>query len=412
MRGDPATARFAAGPDRSGAAAVLWSPRDAPALAVVCGVFGLLAWAFDLWIFRIAPLQDWMVFYTAGRAYFDGNLPLIFDGNALTAAINQRFAGWLGLPLGLHPWVYPPPFLLLVLPFAALPPLASAASFTLLGLAAAAVVIWRCVERRAARWPAIATLLLCPAVPFNVLTGQNAFYTAALLVGAFLTTARRPILCGVLVGVLSLKPQLALMAWVALAASRQWRTLGSAVATGGVLVLASVAVLGVDIWRAWGDLVIGGGHYQSWINVGRLNGISVYACVSWLGAPAAVASAAQAAVTVGAAGVTYWVYRQTAATPLRLAVLLAATILAAPHASNSDAVLLGLAASFFVTAIPWGKLRAYQLTIAAAVWISPLFNPPVLFRIGCITPLLVAMLLAAILIELRRQTAPMPAQRP
>lgn len=412
MRSDPATARFAAPFDRSGAAGAPLSPREAVALAV-CGVFGLVAWAFDLWLFRVAPLQDWMVFYTAGRAYFDGNLPLIFDGNALTAAINQRFAGWLGSPLGLHPWVYPPPFLLLVLPFAPLPPLASAASFVLLGFAAAVAVVWRCVDRRAARWPAIATLLLCPAVPFNVLTGQNAFYTAALLVGGFVATARRPISCGAAVGVLSLKPQLSLMAWVALATAQQWRALGAAVATGGVLVLASVAVIGVEIWRAWGDLVTGGsGLYESWVNVGRLNGISVYASASWLGAPTAIANVAQAAAMVTAAGVTYCVYRQSAATEMRLATLLATTILAAPHASNSDAVLLGLAASFFVTAIPRSRLRTYQLTLAAAVWISPLFNPPVLFRIGCVTPLLVAMLLAAIVVEVRRQKTTMTAPRP
>ena len=55
------------------------SNRGFAVTALVCGVFGLLGWAFDLWFFRGAPVQDWMVFYTAARAYFDGNLPLIFD---------------------------------------------------------------------------------------------------------------------------------------------------------------------------------------------------------------------------------------------------------------------------------------------------------------------------------------------
>ena len=111
--------------------------------ALVCGVFGVVGWAFGLWFFRGAPVQDWMVFHTAARLYFDGGLPLIFDGEALTAAINQRFVDWLTLPLGPHPWVYPPPFLLLVLPFGALPPLASAASFVLAGFAVAVFAAWR-----------------------------------------------------------------------------------------------------------------------------------------------------------------------------------------------------------------------------------------------------------------------------
>jgi alpha-1,2-mannosyltransferase len=372
---------------------------------LICGVFGLLAWAFDLWFFRVAPLQDWMVFYEAARAFFDGNLSLIFDGNALTAAINQRFASWLVSPLGPHPWVYPPPMLLLILPFGLLAPAASVAVFLLAGFAAASLIVWRKLDA-AARWPALATLALCPAVPFNVMTGQNAFYTVALLVGGFAVVAEQPILCGVLVGCLSLKPQLALVSWVALLAMRQWRALAAAMVTGLLLALVSLLVLGVDIWVVWSKLVLGGdGGYESWIKVGRLNGISVYACATWLGAPAAVASVAQAVATLGAGAMTYWVYRRATAPSLRLAVLLAATILAAPHASNSDAILLGLAAMFFVTAIPRGSLHPYQLTIAAAVWISPLFNPPVLFRIGCATPLLVAMLLAAVAIELRRRRA-------
>jgi alpha-1,2-mannosyltransferase len=378
-------------------------------VALVCGVFGLAGWAFDLWFFRGAPGQDWMVFYTAAQSYFDGNLPLIFNGETLTAAINQRFADWLILPLGPHPWVYPPPFLLLLLPFGALPPLASAASFILAGFAAAVFAVWRYVDFGIRRWPMIGTLVLCPAVPFDVLTGQNAFYTAALLVCSFGVLARRPIVSGMLLGLLSVKPQLCLMAAVALLAARQWRALGAAAASACLLALASVAVLGLDIWRAWFDLVAGGSKsYQAWIHVGRLNGISVYACASWLGAPSALANAAQAVAMLTAAGIVYWIYRQRAPEAIRLAVLLAATILAAPHASNSDAVLLGLAASIFVAAIA-PESRPYQLAIAAAVWISPLFNPPVLFRIGCATPLLVAALLAVIAITIRGQHAPTPA---
>src|SRR5712691_12783779 len=121
------------------------SPRQALVLAAICGTSGILAWALWLWVFASEPAQDWMVFYTAARAYFDGNLPLIFDGEALTAALNQRFAAWLALPLNLHPWVYPPTFLLLFLPFGLLPPHASLAVFLMSGfialLAASAIYV-------------------------------------------------------------------------------------------------------------------------------------------------------------------------------------------------------------------------------------------------------------------------------
>ena len=238
------------------------------------------------------------------------------------------------------------------------------------------------------------------------MTGQNAFYTAALLVGGFGLSVSYPVFGGALIGLMSVKPQLCLIAAVALIAARQWRALGAAAASAGLLAALSVPVLGFGIWAAWLDLVFGGNElYRAWLNVGRLNGISVYACLSWLGAPGALASFGQAAATVAAAAVAYWVYRQPASAGMRLAALLAATILAAPHASNSDALLLGLAAIFFVTEIEPGELRPYHLAIAAAVWISPLFNPPALFRVGCVTPALVAMLLAAIVVAIRGRGA-------
>jgi hypothetical protein len=382
-------------------------PRRFVVTALICGVFGTAGWAFDLWFFRGTPAQDWMVFYTAAQAYFAGNLPLVFDGEALTAAINQRFDLWLASPLALHPWVYPPPFLMLFLPFGALPPIASVVLFLSAGWAASLALVWRYAGSTARRWPIIGALLLCPAVPFNVLTGQNAFYTSALLVGGFGVIPRYPVLGGALVGMLSVKPQFCLMAGVALIAARQWRAIGGAAATACLLALVSVLVFGLDFWRAWLGLVFGGNElYQNWINAGRLNGISVYACVSWLGAPGSVASLAQAAAILVAGGVIYWVFRQPAPATTRLAALLAATVLAAPHVSNSDAVLLGLAASLFVTFAAATDLRPLQLTIAAAVWISPLFNPPVLFRVGCITPLLVVMLLAVIVLKIRERMAP------
>src|SRR5216684_3288151 len=177
-------------------AAQMLSPRQIMALAAICGTFGVLAWTLWLWVFLREPAQDWMVFYTAARAYLDGNLPLVFDGEALTTALNKRFAGWLELPLHLHPWVYPPTFLLLFLPFGMLPPEASLAAFLVSGFIVLLAVAWVYVGRGRPRWIIAFSLVLCPAVPFNVMTGQNAFFTGALLVGGFALLSRHPVLAG------------------------------------------------------------------------------------------------------------------------------------------------------------------------------------------------------------------------
>src|SRR5712692_646419 len=248
---------------RTGALILL--PRQMLALAATCGTCGILGWALWLWVFRGEPTQDWMVFYTAARTYFDGNLPLIFDGEALTAALNQRFASWLALPLNLHPWVYPPTFLLLFLPFGSLPPLASLVAFLAIGFLALLAAVRLYVGRGQPRWIVLFSLVLCPAVPFNVMTGQNAFFIGALLVGGFGMLARYPVGAGILLGVLTFKPQLWLMVPVALVAARQWRALASAAATALLLALLTLPVFGFDIWRAWLVLATGANDaYSAW----------------------------------------------------------------------------------------------------------------------------------------------------
>lgn len=415
---------------RNRSAALPLSHRRMLALATVCGAVGIAAWAFYLWAFRGDPGQDWMVFYTAARAWFDGNLPLIFDGNTLTAALNQRFASWLAFTLNLHPWVYPPTFLVLFLPFGLLPPAVSLVVFLLSGFLAVLAAASLYAGRGTPRWIVTFSLVLCPAVPFNVLTGQNAFFTSALLVGGFGLLGRCPMIAGMLFGVLTFKPQLWLMVPVALVAARQWRVLGSAAATALVLALLTLPVFGLEIWRAWIESVTGMDQaYSGWLINGRLNGVSVFACVTWLGAPRGMsiadlapylkdhhwlevlASLAQGVAVAVAAAIVYRAFRRPAAGALQLAVLLAATMLAAPHASASDAVLLALATSLFVAAPRREALGTAQVMLAAAVWISPLFNPPSVFHpLGCVTPLLVLMLLATLIAEIGAQdAAPTPA---
>jgi glycosyl transferase family 87 len=391
------------------------SPRASWIAGALCGLSGLAAWVFYVAAFRNDPGQDWMVFYTAARAWFDGNLPLLFDGERLTAALNQRFAGWMAHDLNLHPWVYPPHFLLLFLPFGMLPPVVSLVGFQLVGLIAVAAAALAYVRQDIGRWLVGFSLVLCPAVPFNVMTGQNAFFTSALLIGGFGLLARFPLLGGALLGIVTYKPQMWLMVPVALVAARQWRALMSAGAVAVALALLSLAVFGGDIWRAWIDLVGGGSEqYRAWLAEGRLNGLSVFACVRLTGAPEVVASLVQAAAVVFAAGCVYRMFRQRPADPMALAGLLAATLLAAPHSSASDAVLLGLAASLFLVAMQARGIETRHVVVAAVIWLCPLFNPPSVFSAGLLTPLLVGAFLWRILAELASEAEaaamPSPAQ--
>src|ERR1700753_2816348 len=63
--------------------------------------------------------SDWAVYHGAVQSYFDGDFATIFDGDRFTAFLNERYGWWFSAPLPFRPWVYPPSYLLLLIPFGA-----------------------------------------------------------------------------------------------------------------------------------------------------------------------------------------------------------------------------------------------------------------------------------------------------
>jgi alpha-1,2-mannosyltransferase len=366
------------------------------AVGLVCGLYGLGAIAIYAIYFGKQPWQDWMVYYTAARAYLDGNLPLIFDGERFTAQINADFAAWLPRPLSFHPWLYPPTYLLLLVPFGRLTFATACLVFLVASFACLLAAIWFAAGSGYRRWLHLGSLAFAPAVAFNIGSGQNAFLTSALLVGGFGLLPGRPRVAGVLLGLLTYKPQLWLLAPVALVASRQWRALAATILTAGCMVLASVAAFGIEPWRVWIEWFIDAPPeiYQTWLQAGRLHGQSIYTDLVLIGVPHPAASAGQMLATLLAAGVAWWCYSRPMPPDLRLAALLAATVLAAPHVTNYDTVLLVVAATLvFAYGLDHGFGRAGVL-VPVLVWMIQLFNPPNVYRIGLLTPLLTVLLVA------------------
>lgn len=391
------------GPERARSVELSGSTRRTlTAIAVLCACLGVLGWAFYGLALVQEPFQDWMVFHTSARAYYEGNLSLIYDGERLTAQLNERFADWLSWPLPLHPWLYPPHFLLLLLPFAAFPFSVAMALFLLLTFACLVPATWCYAHDRLGRSLHLTSLLLCPATAITVMLGQNAFLTSALLVGGFGLSRRHPLMGGFVLGVATYKPQFWLMVPIALIAARQWRVLVAAVASALLLALASAAVFGIEPWHAWLQLMIAPSDlFQSWVVAGRLNGQSVYACAVWLGASVTVANCAQTGFAILAAAAVYWSFRYPISRDLQLAILLAATVLAAPHVIGYDAVMLAIAATLLLCRALEDDFRPGEAVLLVVIWLSPLINPPSLFRVGVVTPLLIALFIATVVSRAR-----------
>ncbi len=335
---------------------------------------------------------DWFIFYTAARAFFAGQIAHIYDQAWLMPRINSLFSNWLSSPLPYPAFHYPPSWLLLILPFCAMPPVASLIVMLITTFAGVVAAMWKMFGSDGKFLFFAISILLCPAASNNVLAGQNGFLTCALLVGGFALLAERPIFAGILLGLLSFKPQMAFLAPIALIAAREWRALAAAVTSGVVLVLLGALVLGIDTWLNWINVILHPSHsnaIQNGLEWGRLWDESVFTCATLLGASKSVANALQTGTIVVASVMVYWSFRRAHLARYRVAIVLAITVVASPHVSPYDMLPLALAASI----LAWHRLeegsRPLHLLIPAFAWLIPLLNPPRVVSIGLVTPVLI-----------------------
>lgn len=339
---------------------------------------------------------DWMVFYGAIRSVLDGNAALIFDGDRFTDFLNTSFAPLLSSPLEFRPWAYPPSFLVMLLPFAGLGFLGSYAAFQ---MATGALLARTLLASTAVPSPILlVAVLACPASAINAINGQAVFLVAALIVGGFCLIDRRPWLGGLILGLLTFKPQFCILVPVALVAAGQWRAVLASGASALALVIASGMMFGWELWLRWFPLIIENfvSPGEKWIIYGRMWGHSVYACSVLLGVPAQLASWLQLLAMLVSAIAVVIAFRSRLGMREKTAVFLAATVLAAPHSGPYDGTLLVMAAAFWLMSLP-SPPPLWCWTVAFMVWLLPMLSPPVLVAAGRMAPLVPLLLIALLL---------------
>src|SRR5215472_883500 len=271
-------------------------------IVACCGI--LLAAETAVFLFLIAgthglivPLSrpvstDFVSFYAAGALADAGTPALAYDQAAHYAL--EEAASAAGVEY--RYFYYPPVFLLLCAALARLPYLAAFLVFE-----AATLLFYLIVARRVLHEGGASVfvpLLAFPAVFWTLGLGQNAFLTAALFGAATLSIDRRPILAGLLFGVLCYKPHLGLLLPIALLAGHHWRALGAAFASAAALCAFSLVLFGWETWHAFLAAAVGShATYESGaITFGGL--VSPFGAVLLLGGSRAAAYAVQTGATV------------------------------------------------------------------------------------------------------------------
>jgi hypothetical protein len=342
------------------------------------------------------PGTDWMVFTTAARSFWQGQLGVLSDGERFTALLNRSFAAELTQPLSYRPWIAPPHFLMLLLPFGLL---GFATSYVLFQLASAGALLASLrvgASDPKSAWAIGLLAILCPAAALNAVDGQTGFLVAALLIGGFRLVEKRPVAAGILFGLLTVKPQYFVLVPIALIAARQWRALLATLVCALVLTGASALLFGIEPWLQWIGKVMEGD--PQWIEHGRLWGNSLYASAILLGTPTGFASVLQAAGLLAGAAAVYAGFRRIRESELRYALLLAASFLVAPHSGPYEAMLPVVAGLLWLKHAK-APVELWRWLIVLAVWLVPLLSPPAVSPPGRFAPLLLAVLVALILTE-------------
>ena len=331
---------------------------------------------------------DWIIGQEAARAVLAHQGAHIYDQSWITHMVNRDYAAWLSRPLPYPIFPYPPVSLLIVTPFALLPMPLSSLAFQLLTFIALAVALRKLSDDRGTWSFLLIGVLASASAAINMAAGQNGYLVGALLVGGFALLDAAPVAAGIVLGLLLFKPQFLPLAVVALVAMKSFRALAAMAATMVAAVFLSLLLFGADLWWAWANSFLHPGlgtgiNGNVW---GHMWDSTVSTCLSLLGAPPWAAMAGQAAAILISLVLVWRTFRSPARLTTKLGVLLCATLLASPHLSSYDMILLTVAALIAVAELrPDAGPLAFFLPLAA--YATPIYDPPRYNALGLVTPL-------------------------
>lgn len=310
---------------------------------------------------------DFYGIWTAGRMFLAGDIHGMFDPDR-HFAFQRAFMNDPTMPvLG---WHYPPFFLAIAVPLALLPYVASLLVWQGVTFALFLQTIRKIVP---AHPLALAAAFGFPAVYVTIGHGHNSFLTAFLLGYGLLLLDRRPVIAGVLIGLLAYKPQFGLLLPVVLIAGRHWRATIAATVTVVAMVITTTMIMGVDVWPAFAA----GNHFtRTFILEQGATGWhkiqTVFSAVRSFGGSITLAYAVQGlattAVLVSLAGMTY----ARADKRLIASATCIATMLATPYALDYDMTILGVAIAFSVAHGLERGFDPYTKSLLALVWFLPM----------------------------------------
>jgi hypothetical protein len=340
------------------------SPELSRLIVFIC--MGLLVFtAFDFQYAKIFReeriLTDFDAFYLSGRMFWDGTIDKAYNYKEFFEAQKKLYDA-----SSFMPWSYPPQFDLITAGLSTLP--IGLAYLVFSGMTMA--LYFFVIRLISPGYLGSVLLVVFPAVIINIRSGQNGFLTGAIAGLFFLTFMRRSSLAGIPLGLMIIKPHLAVGMTVLTLVSKRWSIVGGAALTVIISTILATIILGSSIWLAFAEGIKATSYFLELGAYPMFRMSSVYATLHKFGIPPTTALAIQLFVAAIACSAIVIAFINIKSLKSLIGVTAIASLFVSPYNYDYDLTLLGLAAAALLPDIAT-RARPFEIfPLLLLSWIS------------------------------------------
>jgi hypothetical protein len=313
---------------------------------------------------------DFAVYYTTSKMVISGASSDIYNESIhhswLERTLDRKTPFYLA-------WVYPPSFLLMIVPFAFLPYYWAMTLWLiitfLLALFSVYLLVPKCKQL---------ALVFCsfPGILMNLRWGQNGFLNTALFGFGIYFLDTNPILSGLMFGLLTYKPQLAFVPFLLLLFQGKWKVLLWSAIFSILSVLTSGLLFGFRLWLLFFENFFNSSSALLsgvWENTAAIQP-TFYSSFRLLGLDGPVLIFTLLLISVAAAAAVIWVLKKSDNLYLKGSVLILSIFLISPYYLQYDLMLLSLPFILLMYDMNIHSARPFSVVASGLLWFMPMLN--------------------------------------
>lgn len=311
---------------------------------------------------------DFSVFYIAGLMVSDERYDTLYQADSFAAAREKIFSPLDGGKLFFN---YPPTAFLLFLPMSKLPYIPAYSLWIILMLTGTALTVYAFTRSKLLT----AAALMSPAFLWCIITGQIGFLTTIIMgSGLYMLTKGHKMTAGMLLGLLIIKPHVALALPICLIATKQWRTIFGGIISSVTLTLISLLLFGPEAWTALTTQLSNNvtGHLSAHGDIAERIP-TLFVTMMRLTDNETISTSIHALGAIIAIVATAYIWRRSYDTTARLITLFITPALITPYYFDYDLTGLGLVFAVLMMQASTNNPKTSELIALAGIWVISVF---------------------------------------